>query len=149
MLLSLQLNTVGVYSTMYTCTNSMLCRAEINCCWCATFLLKKLCYTTAVWRPLLSKMDSFSLGEKKNKWEGENRIFCEWVTGRRAEWCRPSLHSWECVCMCVCLLGVEGWRDGGHHEDHWGLLDPSCCSEHRPTQTNNRTNYTLFVEPAA
>lgn len=36
----------------------------------------------------------------------------------------------ERVCVCVCVF--VGGGDGGHREDHWGLLDPSYCSEHRP-----------------
>lgn len=29
-----------------------------------------------------------------------------------------------CVRVCMCLF-----RGGGHHEYHWGLLDPRCCLE--------------------
>ena len=38
-----------------------------------------------------------------------------------------------------------GGRGGGHREDHWGLLDPSCCSEHRHDTHTSANAYTQTV----
>lgn len=90
-----------------------------------TFLLKKF---------VLNKIDRFSLGEKKKRNEKGKIEYS--VNESQSE-------GWSDVGP---VFTAEGERKsvfvggGGHHEDHWGLLDPSCCSEYRPTHIQSHMN---------